>query len=149
MLLQTLRRQVLDANLELVRRSLVLYTFGNASGCAREQGLIAQARRSIPCFETTHADYFHGPVPVTSDLTPQEIAADYEKNTGLTITRPPLRQHKKQSAFLTKYLSLRPRSSESTMNCIRFIANCILPSGSLEGRAGRCAARVNSHGRGS
>lgn len=40
MLLQDLRTQVLEANLELVRRGLVLYTFGNASGIDREQGLI-------------------------------------------------------------------------------------------------------------
>jgi L-ribulose-5-phosphate 4-epimerase len=151
MLLPTLRDAVLHANLELVRRGLVLYTFGNASGIDREQGLVAikpsgvpyetmspadiviadltgrvvegklrpssdlpthieiykrfpdaggiththsefatawaQARRSIPCFGTTHADYFHGPVPVTADLTAEEIAADYEKNTGLAIGR--------------------------------------------------------------
>jgi len=151
MLLETLRQAVLDANLELVRRGLVLYTFGNVSGVSREQGLVAikpsgvpyenmsaqdivvadlsgrvvegkfrpssdlathleiykrfpdaggvahthsefatawaQARRSIPCFGTTHADYFHGPVPVTACLTPEEIAADYEKNTGVAICR--------------------------------------------------------------
>ena len=40
MLLQALREQVLEANLELVRRGLVLYTFGNASGVDREQGLV-------------------------------------------------------------------------------------------------------------
>ena len=40
MLLETLRAEVLEANLELVRRGLVLYTFGNASGVDREQGLI-------------------------------------------------------------------------------------------------------------
>jgi len=34
--LQQLREQVLEANLELVRRGLVLYTFGNASGILRE-----------------------------------------------------------------------------------------------------------------
>jgi L-ribulose-5-phosphate 4-epimerase len=151
MLLQILREQVLEANLELVRRGLVLYTFGNASGIARDKGLIAikpsgvpydtmsakdivvtdmtgrvvegnlrpssdlathieiykrfpdvggvththsefatawaQARRPIPCFGTTHADYFQGAVPVTADLSPEEIAKDYEKNTGLAITR--------------------------------------------------------------
>jgi L-ribulose-5-phosphate 4-epimerase len=151
MLLPVLRQQVLDANLELVRRGLVLYTFGNASGIARDQGLIAikpsgvpydtmsaedivvtdmtgrvaegklrpssdlathieiykrfpdvggvahshsefatawaQARCPIPCFGTTHADYFQGPVPVTDELTSEEIATDYERNTGLAITR--------------------------------------------------------------
>lgn len=40
MLLKQLREQVLEANLELVKRGLVLYTFGNASGVDREQGLI-------------------------------------------------------------------------------------------------------------
>ena len=150
-MLQHLREQVLAANLELVRRNLVLYTFGNASGISRAEGLVvikpsgvlyeqmkpehmvvtdlkgkivegdlrpssdlpthlvlynqfseiggvvhthseyatawAQARRAIPCFGTTHADYFHGSVPVTDDLTQQEIAQDYEKNTGLAIVR--------------------------------------------------------------
>jgi L-ribulose-5-phosphate 4-epimerase len=45
----------------------------------------AQARRDIPCFGTTHADHFFGPVPVTRPLTEQEIAKDYEWNTGLVI----------------------------------------------------------------
>jgi L-ribulose-5-phosphate 4-epimerase len=40
MLLEALRAEVLEANLELVRRGLVLYTFGNASGVDREQGLV-------------------------------------------------------------------------------------------------------------
>ena len=40
MLLKELRIQVLEANLELVKRGLVLYTFGNASGIDRKQGLI-------------------------------------------------------------------------------------------------------------
>ncbi len=40
MLLQKLREEVLEANLELVKRGLVLYTFGNASGVDREQGLV-------------------------------------------------------------------------------------------------------------
>ena len=151
MLLETLREEVLEANLELVRRGLVLYTFGNASGVSRKDGLVAikpsgvpyedlapehmvitkldgqivegelrpssdlpthleiykhfphaggvahthsefatawaQARVPIPCFGTTHADYFHGEVPVTPPLTPDEIATDYERNTGLVICR--------------------------------------------------------------
>ena len=40
MILQELRKEVLEANLELVKRGLVLYTFGNASGVDRERGLI-------------------------------------------------------------------------------------------------------------
>ena len=40
MLLKELRTAVLEANLELVKRGLVLYTFGNASGIDRNQGLI-------------------------------------------------------------------------------------------------------------
>lgn len=40
MILESLRREVLEANLELVRRGLVVDTFGNASGIAREQNLV-------------------------------------------------------------------------------------------------------------
>jgi L-ribulose-5-phosphate 4-epimerase len=151
MLLARLREEVLEANLELVRKGLVLYTFGNASGIDREQGLVAikpsgvpyaqlkpgdmvitdlegaivdgdlrpssdlpthvllyrsfptiggvahthsefatswaQAGRSIPCFGTTHADYFHGSVPVTEELSAREIDMEYEKNTGVAICR--------------------------------------------------------------
>jgi L-ribulose-5-phosphate 4-epimerase len=151
MLLPRLREQVLEANLELVRRGLVLYTFGNASGISRQDNLVvikpsgvsydemkpshlvvtdldgkivegelrpssdlpthlalykafagiggvththseyatawAQARRPIPCFGTTHADYFHGPIPVTEILSESDIARDYELNTGHAIAR--------------------------------------------------------------
>jgi L-ribulose-5-phosphate 4-epimerase len=151
MLLAALREQVLEANLELVRRGLVLYTFGNVSGISRKDGLVAikpsgvpyddltpehmvisdlqgkivdgdfrpssdlpthvelyrsfpniggvahthsefatswaQAQRPIPCLGTTHADYFYGPVPVTDELSAEEIATDYEKNTGTAICR--------------------------------------------------------------
>ena len=151
MLLKTLREEVLEANLELVRRGLVLYTFGNVSGIDRREGLVAikpsgvpyeeltpaqivisdleativdgslrpssdlpthvelyksfphiggvahthsefatswaQAEKPIPCFGTTHADYFHGSVPVTERLTPSQIAGDYELETGKAICR--------------------------------------------------------------
>ena len=150
-MLESLRAEVLEANLELVRRGLVIYTFGNASGVSRKDGLVvikpsgvpyekmtpadmvitdleghpvegnlrpssdlathvalyrafpsiggvvhthsrhatawAQACREIPCFGTTHADYFHGPVPVTSPLTREEIESAYEANTGVAIVR--------------------------------------------------------------
>ena len=149
---EQLRAEVLEANLEIVRRGLVLYTFGNASGIDRARmawwsssraacrttsmtarrhgdhrsrrqdrrreaaavvrsrharllyrafptigGVVhthsrsatawAQAVREIPCYGTTHADYFHGPVPVTGPLTADEIAGDYEVNTGTAIVR--------------------------------------------------------------
>jgi L-ribulose-5-phosphate 4-epimerase len=47
----------------------------------------AQACRPIPCFGTTHADYFHGPVPVTEPLTAEEVAEGYVRNTGAVIAR--------------------------------------------------------------
>jgi L-ribulose-5-phosphate 4-epimerase len=47
----------------------------------------AQACRPIPCFGTTHADYFHGPVPVTAPLTAEEVAEAYVRNTGAVIVR--------------------------------------------------------------
>jgi L-ribulose-5-phosphate 4-epimerase len=149
MLLADLREQVLEANLDLVRRGLVVSTFGNASGIARDQGLIvikpsgipydemspehlvvtdlqgkviegtmrpssdlpthaalyrafgaiggiahthseyatawAQARKSIPCYGTTHADYFHGPIPLTVPMSDEQIKGEYEANTGIAI----------------------------------------------------------------
>jgi L-ribulose-5-phosphate 4-epimerase len=47
----------------------------------------AQACRAIPCFGTTHADYFHGPVPVTAPLTAEEVVKAYVRNTGQVIVR--------------------------------------------------------------
>jgi L-ribulose-5-phosphate 4-epimerase len=151
MLLKHLREEVLEANLELVRRGLVLYTFGNASGIDRSENLVAikpsgvdydklkpehmvvtdlagniiegnlrpssdldthillyrefptigavvhthsefatsfaQAGLPIPPLGTTHADYFHGPVPVTAPLTDEAIGGRYVHETGLAITR--------------------------------------------------------------
>jgi L-ribulose-5-phosphate 4-epimerase len=146
---EALREAVLEANLEIVRRGLVLYTFGNVSGIDRASGhvvikpsgvdydrltpgemvvtdldgrvvagnlrpsvdltthlvlyrafpaiggvvhthsefatVFAQAKRDVPALGTTHADYFHGPIPVTRDLTADEIAGDYVGNTGRVI----------------------------------------------------------------
>jgi L-ribulose-5-phosphate 4-epimerase len=45
----------------------------------------AQACKEIPCLGTTHADYFYGTVPLTRMLTPEEIAENYELNTGKVI----------------------------------------------------------------
>ena len=45
----------------------------------------AQAQRDVPCLGTTHADHFHGPIPVTRRLTAEEIDAGYEHNTGVVI----------------------------------------------------------------
>jgi L-ribulose-5-phosphate 4-epimerase len=47
----------------------------------------AQAGRAIPCLGTTHADYFHGPVPVTEPLSAEEVAEAYVRNTGAVIAR--------------------------------------------------------------
>jgi L-ribulose-5-phosphate 4-epimerase len=149
--LDTLKEQVLEANLELVHEGLVVFTFGNASGIDRNTGLVvikpsgvdysalkpsdmvvtdlegkiveghlrpssdlathlllykeftgiggvvhthseyatawAQASLEIPAYGTTHADYFYGPVPVTAELTADEIGGDYVLNTGVAITR--------------------------------------------------------------
>lgn len=45
----------------------------------------AQARRPVPCYGTTHADYFRGPVPCARELTKEEIDEAYEANTGKVI----------------------------------------------------------------
>ena len=45
----------------------------------------AQAAEDIPCFGTTHADYFYGSVPCARHLTQSELEEDYERNTGTAI----------------------------------------------------------------
>ena len=47
----------------------------------------AQACRELPCYGTTHADYFYGAVPVTEPLSDDEIKDEYELNTGKVIVR--------------------------------------------------------------
>lgn len=47
--------------------------------------MFAQAQRGIPCLGTTHADHFYGEVPVTRTMTSEEVATDYEANTGHVI----------------------------------------------------------------
>lgn len=148
-MLEELKQRVLQANLELQRRGLIQFTWGNASGIDRERGLVAikpsgvayedltadgmalvdldgnrvegdckpssdtpthlelyrsfetiggvahshsryaviwaQACMPIPPLGTTHADYFHGEVPLTRPLTAEEIQRDYELETGRVI----------------------------------------------------------------
>jgi len=45
----------------------------------------AQAGRVLPCYGTTHADYFYGDIPCARNLTPEETEEDYERNTGNVI----------------------------------------------------------------
>lgn len=52
------------------------------SACATT---LAQARLPLRCMGTTHADYFRGDVPVTRAMRPEEVASEYERNTGLVI----------------------------------------------------------------
>jgi L-ribulose-5-phosphate 4-epimerase len=71
---------------------LILYrAFMGIGGIAHTHSLYAtawaQARREIPPLGTTHADYFHGPVPCTRLLTAKEIKEDYEANTGHVIVQ--------------------------------------------------------------
>ena len=148
-MLEELKKKVYEANMELPRRGLVTYTWGNVSGVDREKGLFvikpsgveydelrpedlvvmdlngnqvegelnpssdtkthlvlynafpqiggivhthspyavgwAQAGEDIPCYGTTHADYFYGPVPCARHLTQEELDEDYELNTGKII----------------------------------------------------------------
>ena len=148
-MLEALKKKVYEANMELPKRGLVTYTWGNVSGIDRESGLFvikpsgvdyddlkpddmvvvdlkgnkvegdlnpssdtlthmvlynefpsiggivhthspyavawAQAGRDIPCYGTTHADYFYGPIPCARHLTQEELDAGYELNTGNTI----------------------------------------------------------------
>lgn len=52
---------------------------------SRNAVAFAQSGRGIPCLGTTHADYFHGEVPVTRPMKPEEIEGDYEWETGNVI----------------------------------------------------------------
>ncbi len=52
---------------------------------SRNAVAFAQAGRAIPCLGTTHSDYFHGPVPVTRAMTPEEVRGEYEWETGNVI----------------------------------------------------------------
>lgn len=148
-MLEALKQQVYEANMELPKRGLITYTWGNVSGIDREAGLFvikpsgvdydelqpedmvvmdlegnrvegtmnpssdtathlelykafpeiggivhthspfatswAQAGRGLPCYGTTHADYFYGEIPCARNLTAEEIEDGYEKHTGLVI----------------------------------------------------------------
>lgn len=69
---------------------LVLYReFPNIGGITHTHSLhatmFAQAGRELPCFGTTHADHFHGTVPIVRALSPEEVAQDYEHFTGVAI----------------------------------------------------------------
>jgi L-ribulose-5-phosphate 4-epimerase len=73
----------LQTHLELYR------SWARVDGIAHTHSLsataFAQARRSLPCLGTTHADHFYGPVPVTREMRAEETATDYERNTGRLI----------------------------------------------------------------
>jgi len=58
---------------------------GIAHTHSRQATSWAQACRSIPCYGTTHADTFHGPVPLVRALEQPEVESEYEKNTGVAI----------------------------------------------------------------
>jgi L-ribulose-5-phosphate 4-epimerase len=75
----------LKTHLELYRRFPTIGGVAHSHSSAASAW--AQAQRPIPCFGTTHADYFHGPVPVTEPLSQAEIARDYEHETGVAIAR--------------------------------------------------------------
>ena len=62
--------------------------FGNRWNCTYPFFLcneLAQTGRSIPCYGTTHADYFYGEIPCVRCLTKEEINSAYEENTGHLI----------------------------------------------------------------
>lgn len=69
---------------------LALYrAFGSIGGIVHTHSCFAtawaQAGRDIPALGTTHADYFHGPVPCTRPLSTREIRGCYEAETGAVI----------------------------------------------------------------
>lgn len=95
MVIADLEGRVVDGDLKPssdLPTHLALYKhFAELGGVVHTHSLYAtawaQAGRPIPALGTTHADYFHGPVPVTEPLTDEEIEGDYVLNTGLAICR--------------------------------------------------------------
>ena len=113
--LAELKKQVYDCNLELVRRGLVIYTWGNVSAIDRGNGLVVIKPKGIeydlltaddmavtdldgnlvegsllpsvdiPVMGTTHADHFYGPIPCVRQLSREEVEHDYERNLGRVI----------------------------------------------------------------
>jgi len=74
-----------DTATHLVLYKAFKYIGGVVHTHSRWATIFAQAGRGIPAFGTTHGDYFHGEIPCTRKLTPDEIDADYELETGKVI----------------------------------------------------------------
>lgn len=72
-----------DTHLELYRRYPQIG--GVVHTHSQQATAWAQAGRAIPALGTTHADYFYGEIACTRPLNEQEIAKDYELNTGRVI----------------------------------------------------------------
>jgi len=76
---------------DLATHAILYKKFTRIGGIAhthsRSATIWAQAGHEIPCLGTTHADYFRGAVPVTDNLTAEDIQNDYELNTGMAIVR--------------------------------------------------------------
>ncbi len=85
------REGTLRPSSDLPTHAALARAFPTIGGVAHTHSLyatsFAQARREIPCLGTTHADYFHGAIPVTAQLTQAQVARDYELNTGRAIVR--------------------------------------------------------------
>ena len=47
--------------------------------------IFSQMGRGVPALGTTHGDYFYGEIPCTRKMTPEEIAGEYELETGKVI----------------------------------------------------------------
>jgi L-ribulose-5-phosphate 4-epimerase len=54
---------------------------------SRHATIWAQAGRDLPAWGTTHADYFYGSIPCTRPMTQEEIAGEYEHQTGEVIIK--------------------------------------------------------------
>ncbi len=52
---------------------------------SRSAVAFAQAGRDLPCLGTTHCDYFHGAIPCTRTMTPEEVGGEYEWETAVVI----------------------------------------------------------------
>lgn len=128
MKLPLLQAQVLEANLEIVRRGLILYTFGNASGIDREAGLIAIKPSGVPYEQMSAEDMvvcdldgkiIEGRLKPSSDLaTHLELYRAFPSIGGVVHTH---------SEFATAWAQASPFPPSAPRTPITFMAPCPLP----------------------
>jgi len=90
-----LNNKVIDSNLkpssDTPTHSILYNAFSQIGGIVHTHSPYAtawaQAKKSVPCLGTTHADFIQGEIPCTDELTDDQIRGDYETETGKQIIK--------------------------------------------------------------